>query len=342
MGWVDVDVKAVNSKYPHGEFVAVLSKPTTDRDNEVVAAKAFEPLPDHITIDVDHALKTAGVVGSGEPYYDGDTLMVKGRFASTPLAQEVRALVTEGHIRTMSVAFRQAEKEEAKDGVTVIKKAELLNAAFVAIPANRDAVVLSAKAADGETKDAISPHSTETTDAAWDNNENKTNLSNDAGGDTYRKAFAWIDSGADPDLKGSYRFIHHMVSADGTVGAANLTACSTGIGVLNGGRGGTVIPDSGRRGVWAHLAKHLRDAGREPPELKALLDAEVKQGRTLSAENEQRVRQIAQLAQELLDGLTSEERQESEEETAEGESGKGAADEERRHLAELVRLFLTV
>jgi hypothetical protein len=68
----------------------------------------------------------------------------------------------------------------------------------------------------------------------------------------------------------------------------------------------------------------------------------VKQGRTLSAENEQRVRQIAQLAQELLDGLTSEERQESEEETAEGESGKGAADEERRHLAELVRLFLTV
>jgi HK97 family phage prohead protease len=143
---ITVDVKALSGgAYPHGEFVAVLSKPTTDRDNEIVAAKAFDPLPDHITIDVDHALKTSGVVGSGVPYYDGDTLMVKGRFASTALGQEIRALVSEDHIRTMSVAFRGAEKE-AKDGVTTITKAELLNAAFVAIPANRDAVVLSSKA----------------------------------------------------------------------------------------------------------------------------------------------------------------------------------------------------
>ena len=32
-----------------------------------------------------------------------------------------------------------------------------------------------------------------------------------------------------------------MVASGGDVGAANLTACSTGIGVLNGGRGGTVV-----------------------------------------------------------------------------------------------------
>jgi HK97 family phage prohead protease len=145
-GRLNVEVKSVDdSEYPHGEFVAILSKPTTDRDNEVVAAKAFDPLPDHITIDIDHALKTAGVVGSGTPYYDGDTLMVKGRFASTALGQEVRALVAEGHIRTMSVAFRKAQKE-AKDGATVITKAELLNAAFVAVPANPEALVLSSKA----------------------------------------------------------------------------------------------------------------------------------------------------------------------------------------------------
>lgn len=145
-GSIAVEVKALDdSEYPHGEFVAVLSTPTTDRDMEIVAAKAFDPLPDHITIDVDHALKTSGVCGSGTPYYEGDTLMVKGRFASTPLGQEVRSLVAEGHIRTMSVAFRKAEKD-AKDGVTTITKAELLNAAFVAVPANPDALVLSSKA----------------------------------------------------------------------------------------------------------------------------------------------------------------------------------------------------
>lgn len=144
-GSVAVEVKTLDSEYPHGEFEAILSKPTTDRDMEIVAAKAFDPLPDHITIDVDHALKTSGVVGSGTPYYDGDMLMVKGRFASTALGQDVRALVAERHIRTMSVAFRGAEKE-AKDGVTTITKAELINAAFVAVPANRDALILSSKA----------------------------------------------------------------------------------------------------------------------------------------------------------------------------------------------------
>jgi HK97 family phage prohead protease len=145
-GSLSIEVKAVDdSEYAHGEFVAVLSKPVTDRDNEVVAAKAFDPLPDHITIDVDHALKTSGVVGSGVPYYDDDVLMVKGRFASTPLGQELRTLVTEGHIRTMSVAFRGAKKE-TKDGVTTIKSAELLNAAFVPVPANPEALVVAAKA----------------------------------------------------------------------------------------------------------------------------------------------------------------------------------------------------
>ncbi|GIV81717.1 MAG: hypothetical protein KatS3mg051_1071 [Anaerolineae bacterium] len=45
-----------------------------------------------------------------------------------------------------------------------------------------------------------------------------------------------------------------------------MQACRTGIAVLNGARGGTTIPESDRRGVYEHLARHLRDAGLEPPE----------------------------------------------------------------------------
>jgi hypothetical protein len=46
-------------------------------------------------------------------------------------------------------------------------------------------------------------------------------------------------------------------------------ACSAGIAVLNGGRGGTSIPDDDVSGVYAHLAKHITDADLEAPELTA-------------------------------------------------------------------------
>lgn len=138
-------VKAADGDDPNGSFEVILSAPTLDRDGEVIDARVFEPLPDHVTFDIDHGMSTATTVGSGIPYYDGDVLKVKGTFSSIPRAQEVRTLVAEGHIRTTSVAFMDAEREQ-KDGVTHITRAELLNGAFVPIPSNREAVVLSAKA----------------------------------------------------------------------------------------------------------------------------------------------------------------------------------------------------
>lgn len=141
------EVKAIEDAGgdPNGEFDVILSAPTLDRDGEVIDAKVFEPLPDHITFDIDHGMSTATTVGSGVPRYDEQgRLRVKGTYSSIPRAQEVRTLVREGHIRTTSVAFMGAVREE-KDGVPHIVKAELLNGAFVPIPSNRESVVLSAK-----------------------------------------------------------------------------------------------------------------------------------------------------------------------------------------------------
>jgi HK97 family phage prohead protease len=140
------EIKSADDKDPAGAFVAVLSAPTLDRDGEIIDAGAFEPLPEHIPIDVDHGMDTRSTVGSGRPYYDGDLLMFEGRFASTPLGQETRTLVTEGHVRKMSVAFMGAQREEDEDGVVHIRSGELLNAAVVSIPSNRDADILAAKA----------------------------------------------------------------------------------------------------------------------------------------------------------------------------------------------------
>lgn len=141
---ISATVKAVDSEDPNGAFEVILSAPTLDRDGEIVDSGAFEPLPEHITFDVDHGLSTATTVGSGKPFYDGDLLKVRGTFSSIPRAQEVRTLVNEGHIRSTSVAYHRP-KTTTKDGVPHITKAELLNGAFVPVPANREALVVSSK-----------------------------------------------------------------------------------------------------------------------------------------------------------------------------------------------------
>jgi len=124
---------------------------------------------------------------------------------------------------------------------------------------------------------AIRSHHTDTSDARWDGPANEGRLDNSGTPDYYRSAFAWqIESGA--VNKGDYRFIHHEVAEDGTVGAASIRACLAGIGVLNGARGGTTIPDADREGVYRHLATHITDSGGTPPELKSM---KTKQTKTL-------------------------------------------------------------
>jgi hypothetical protein len=118
---------------------------------------------------------------------------------------------------------------------------------------------------------AIAVKHTSTVDTAWDGPAAKTNLKLDQPQDYYEKGYAWRDGAedADPRTKAAYKFIHHEVDADGKIGAANMTACSSAIGVLNGGMGGTKIPDADKKGVWEHLAAHLKDGGKDVPDLKS-------------------------------------------------------------------------
>ncbi len=129
---------------PNGTFEVVLSAETKDRDGETLLRDEWAtPLPDHIPFDVDHGMSVASTVGSGTPRLEADgTLRVSGEYSSIDRGQEVRALVNEGHIRTTSVAYLTSTGTKAAGR----KTRELLNGAFVAIPSNRDAVVLSSKA----------------------------------------------------------------------------------------------------------------------------------------------------------------------------------------------------
>jgi hypothetical protein len=133
-----------------GTFSLILSTSDQDRDGEIVDPGAFDPLPDHIAMDIDHGMSVATTVGSGPPSYMPDgRLRVDGTFASTELGQQTRTLVRERHIRTASVAMIPLKKSKDEDGVTRIVKADLLNGAFTPVPSNRSAQVLSAKSATG-------------------------------------------------------------------------------------------------------------------------------------------------------------------------------------------------
>lgn len=138
-----------DSADPNGEFDLILSAPTLDRDGEVLDTKALEPLPDHISMDVDHGMSVLTTAGSGTPSYDDDGMLrVRGTYSSTPLGQTVRTLVKEGHVRTASVAFiprETAMKSNAGRQRKHITKGELLNGAFTPVPCNTDAVILSSK-----------------------------------------------------------------------------------------------------------------------------------------------------------------------------------------------------
>ena len=113
----------------------------------------------------------------------------------------------------------------------------------------------------------IRSHSTETSTTSWAGPRMETKLG-DASAKVLRRAYAWADPDGDPDAKASYKFIHHEVGRGGDVGAANVKACISGIGILNGARGGANVPDAHRKGIYNHLARHLRDAEEEPAPLK--------------------------------------------------------------------------
>jgi 2'-5' RNA ligase len=136
--------------------------------------------------------------------------------------------------------------------------------AYVALTDDNGAVV-----AGGEpyTFAAVAVHHTATSDASWDAGANEKRLPSPLTLAQARAAYAWtddsaVDAGEIP--KTGCKFIHHEVNADGSAGPANLAACSATIAVLHGGRGGTTIPTADERGVYNHVAAHLKDAGKVP------------------------------------------------------------------------------
>lgn len=112
-----------------------------------------------------------------------------------------------------------------------------------------------------EIRGAIPPHTTSKQDetVGWDGPGQVAKA--DATKATLRQMHAWVDPDADPDTKRAYKLPHHTAT-----GEVNWRGTAAAMARLF--QTGTQIPDSDRKGVWTHLARHYSQFGKEPPEYR--------------------------------------------------------------------------
>lgn len=109
--------------------------------------------------------------------------------------------------------------------------------------------------ANTETFGPIPPRSTEMIDRPWDGPAQVAKLPNPVGRAKARQMYAWVDSGKNQNVKASYHFPHHEVSASGQVGPANIAGVRIGLARVPR----AFIPEADRAGARAHLQRHLDD-----------------------------------------------------------------------------------
>lgn len=227
-----------------GRFEAILSTSALDRDGEIIDAKAFDPLPESIPIYFEHDWKSgAKPIGRGRPFYDGDVVKVDGTFASTKAAQEIRTLVNEGIVDSMSVGFLNG-KRTTRGGVKHVTSGEVFEGSMTAIPVNTTAKMIAAKAL-GLAETPVQPE--RTVKAIEGSYEALRERLCDALEDAYGEYCCWI-RGVLPDAvifdSGSDTF-RQTYTDDGTV--ATLTGTRAEVEIHE-----VVAPDA--------------DAATEPPE----------------------------------------------------------------------------
>lgn len=145
MKYLPMTLKAVESDGA-GEFEAILSTSVEDRDGEVVAPGAFEPLPESIPVYYQHDWQQKALpIGRGTPFYDEDgNLRIKGYYGSDDRAQSVRKAVGEGLVDSMSAGYLPLQKKRVS-GKAMVVKADLFEGSMTAIPVNKTALVTASK-----------------------------------------------------------------------------------------------------------------------------------------------------------------------------------------------------
>ena len=189
----------------------------------------------------------------------------------TQAGRDAYSNVAGDYVREWSVGFNIPQKfdisHEGNDVSTLIRRIANLDwveVSSVIRGSSPSTVTVAAKSTDAE-KRGISSHLTAWVEDAWDANLMRGRIK--GGAAQLRQAHAWVDENGDPEARSSYRYLHHQVDRNGKTGPANIRAVTSSLSSLNARR--STIPENDRRAVYNHLARHLREAGRKPSELRS-------------------------------------------------------------------------
>lgn len=229
-------------------------------------------------------IKGRGVIDIGSV----DGAEVYRRMAADPPFLNTNSVDVDS-VKDADVELKYAESGDGSDSgvrtlfappeLTAFKKGRIRASTLVEIPAFVEAKLSLVDTPEmEESSEALTAggtphHRTATTSAPWDPAENERRLPATLTPELAGQMYAYLTYDM-TDENGNYPkdagvLPHHMVSADGVPGAANIDALTSAITALNEGRAGTarMTPEE-RADVWEHLAIHLRDAGREPTPLQ--------------------------------------------------------------------------
>jgi hypothetical protein len=254
-----------------------------DLDGDVIAKEA---IPDGASVRISaynhESWNAAMPVGKGIIRTTATEAILEGQFfLNTTHGRDAFETVKEmGDLQEWSWGFDIEDAEPATvDGRTVrrIKRTVVHEVSPVLLGAGLHTRTLATKGAAVHKKNGFVPtHDSAVVERMWDGFATTKALADNARPSELRTVYAWVDPEGDPEVKSSYAFAHHH----GVGGPANLRACLMGIADINGGRGAKLrdadgnvreceLTETERKSVYEHLAAHVRDADREPPELRS-------------------------------------------------------------------------
>ena len=252
-----------------------------DADGDIVEPTAFDAsIADNLPIPVlsghDQGRLVGKVIFAQPRHIDGDEYRLFTRMQfnmETESGRDAFSNVAGDFVREWSIGFNIPKEsdveQEGSDVSTVVRRIANLDwveVSSVIRGSSPSTETVAAKSSPvTEEKGAIPSHLTAWVEDAWDGSLMRGRIK--GGAAVLRAAHAWVEADGDPELKSSYKYLHHHVGRNGRGGAANVRAITTALANLNARR--TSIPENDRRGVYNHLARHLREAGRRPSELRS-------------------------------------------------------------------------
>ena len=250
-----------------------------DADGDIVDPKAFDAsIRDNLPIPVlsghDQGRLVGKVIFAEPQHVDGDEYRLYTRMQmnmNTQSGREAYSNVAGEYVREWSVGFNIPEdsditqqRSDTSDGVRRIGNLDWVEVSSVIRGSSPSTATVAAKSTD-MAKRGIASHLTAWVEDAWDASLMRGRIK--GGAAQLRQAHAWVDENGDPEVRSSYRFLHHQVGRNGKAGPANIRAVTSSLSGLNARR--SAIPENDRRAVYNHLARHLREAGRKPSELRS-------------------------------------------------------------------------